>query len=448
MEQNSSDEESLTAQRLRKHHLRLEDPSVLNLFFLLGLDGSIEIEALRKSLRSLVIRFPILGQFDPWQEEQFAFGTAPEESVDAAGARIAALLAVERTTPLDPIGQVFMRLRIIQFRFDQHLLLFSIHHEVADAYSLSLYARHLSEAYKAIVENVPPGSVPTASPTIAPAASDPRSVVEGRRAFRKGLEGLAITMVDPFSHVPKVEAGSPLHYMQSLDREAIDSIDRFCRAHRVTLFSLLAFAAAHVVMQAARLDRVVLGTSLSGRRTATDFKSGGALFCGSVLLINDPSLSGASNAVMDALERRISYEAQKYELAASLEFQDIEPAVFICADEHPLAKLQLAHAASSAIFAEHLIPERPLRSHSPWCGRICLHWRASSAGASLAVFFEDPLLDQALALHRGFLQHLERTVNTTFTYLTPRLWRPGLKTTLAPHAEAVSPVSVPKLRKP
>jgi len=128
------------------------------------LTGSLDIEALRESLRSLVQRHEVLRTtFSVIDEEPRQIvhedGTLDLECVDLSAVpapsredSLSRLLTEVTQKPFDLESGPLARFRLIQLREDEHVLLRVWHHIISDGWSAGIFERELSGAYSALVE--------------------------------------------------------------------------------------------------------------------------------------------------------------------------------------------------------------------------------------------------------------------------------------------------------
>jgi hypothetical protein len=423
-----------SAARLREHHRSLADPSVLNLSYLLGVEGPLDLEALRASFSVLNDLHPMLGRFDPWDGVDFR-----EVEVPSDCAALDVLVDAELGRPLNPALDKLMRVVVARLGEGTHLLVLIVHHAAADAWSLRLYSRCLSAAYAAIVSG---GDSPPAPPAAASkVAAVAPSLAAELESLRAAVGGWPAACVDPFQ--PHPAGQSPWFTARLFDATAVRTLSRHAAACRMTTFALVASAAAAAVRESFGLPGVVLGTTVSGRRSTADWVTGGAFYRGAVLAAGEGA-GPLTAAIAAAVDRRATYEAQLRAVAEGLGLPEpAEPAIYVCGDEHPLAELKLHGTAVFPVAMRRRLPDSARPARSPSCGRVALHWRGAPTGGSLAVFFEPALAEPALALHRLCIARLAAELGGPLPEAHPSPWMGEALRCDAPFAEAVSPVIAP-----
>jgi len=429
--------------RLLRHHDLLADPSVLNLFYAIGIDGSLDANALHSAFLSLLQYYPILGAagddgHDVLAVHDFSGGAAAETE-----RALAALIATERKRSHNTHSGLLVRVTLARLLPAKHLLLLSFHHAAADGWSLALYAAHVSRAYEALLRGVP-----IQHPVQPPVSRNVRleeRAERDRATLRAELTVLRHEAVDPFGGRRSVEK-PPLRWSSMFDADFVERLQLLSASHRVTVFSIVVSAIAQQLQQMFRLSDLVLGTIVLGRRSSAEMAEGGASYQGALLVLRGPAfdLGGVGAAVSAAAARVLDYEEQLSCLSTALGgHRAAEPAVFVLADAHPMSGLRLQDAHLSVVLPSACIAADPRPAHSPNCGRIALFWRQGTGGASLNVFAEPALAPLAQVLQEGVLRILSRWTGAAPKEQAPVPWFGSLVGLSAPIAEAVSPVRLP-----
>jgi hypothetical protein len=150
---------SFDQQRLwLEHHLRPE--AAYNVHAVLSLTGPLDVEALNRSLRAILVRHETLRTRFPTEdgrpvqvveELDDAWHIGTEDLTTVPGDRLAAglrLAAQDAQNPFDlATGPVF-RSTLIRLGNDEHLLSICAHHIVCDDWSAALFMRELSALYR------------------------------------------------------------------------------------------------------------------------------------------------------------------------------------------------------------------------------------------------------------------------------------------------------------
>src|SRR5882724_10551831 len=183
-------------QRLLQHHDLLADPSVLNLFYMVGLDGSLDVASLRLAIASLPDVYPELGPVPSDEDGVFSFVDLSGTSDDGTNNVLARLIEEERRRPHDTHAGLLVRATLVGLDPTKHLLLLSFHHAAADGWSLALYADHLNRAYAAILRG---DAIPApVQPQLKGSVPHNERLEEERAALLVQLHGVTAAALDPF----------------------------------------------------------------------------------------------------------------------------------------------------------------------------------------------------------------------------------------------------------
>ncbi|MDW5265516.1 MAG: condensation domain-containing protein [Edaphobacter sp.] len=423
---------------LLRHHEMAADPSVLNLCYSFGLDGPLDIEAFRWALRALVEVYPELGCIP---EDDSALLIHQEIAGDECE-RLPGLIELERRKPFDLAAGLLVRARIFRLSPVQHMLILCFHHSGADGWSLGLYARYLTRAYQAATDGTPLDN------TRAPETGALRS--EGRRArdeasLRTVLEGIDSRAVDPFG-AQTVQSSNLLSWNVPLDADFVFAVQSTAKRLRTTAFGLVVTATANWLHQRFSTDRIVIGTTVLGRRSVGELAAGGARYQGALLPLqeSDRTASRVAIAIAAMTDRALFYEEQLGILSSAMGINGVlEPAVFVLADCHPMSTLNLKNVKISMVTVPEPATCMARPAHSLSCGRIALFWRGGEGGGALTTFCEPALLDEARLLHSGVLQDVSESVGAVPRLEEPIIWGQSLIKRSPPPADTLSPVAVP-----
>jgi len=156
---------SLTQQQMMQAERALPGLPQFNLPFALRLQGPLDIPALRKALTAVVRKHEALRMSFDWDGDAAIARIAPPERIGrlldvvdmdvGADERLgrlnlkrAKLVArQEAWAPIDPAHAPLLRARLLRLSPDDHLLLLTFHHGVADGWSIGLVFDEISKAY-------------------------------------------------------------------------------------------------------------------------------------------------------------------------------------------------------------------------------------------------------------------------------------------------------------
>jgi hypothetical protein len=258
--------------------------SAYNLQLTLRIDGSLNVEVLRRCLDEIVRRhsvlracFPIV---DGWPcavvAEQL---TLPMPATCLIGrpdadAQAIELAAREALEPFDLEHGPLIRARIIQVTADRHLLCWTTHHIVADDRSHWLMMRELALLYPAISAGQP-SPLPSLPLQYWDYVSWQRSQLQDPATkrelayWRQTLADAPLTSTLP-PDVPRSAApvfrGSRRSY--ALPAGLTSAVDEFARRERVTPFMVLLAGVQALLHRCSGQDDIVIGVPTAGRDRA------------------------------------------------------------------------------------------------------------------------------------------------------------------------------------
>jgi amino acid adenylation domain-containing protein len=254
-----------------------------NIFQPVVLAGALDRAALARSLDEIVRRHEVLrttfASMDG-QPFQVAGAPGPQELPlldlsglgEAASAREAARLAAdEARRPFDLGRGPLLRVSLVRLAPERHLVLFSMHHVVSDAWSMSLLVREMGELYGAFTAGRP-AQLPELPLQYADFAVWQRrwlsgEVLESELAWwRERLAGappaLEVPTDRPRPAVQSLRGGAETLV---LPVELVAGLRSFARQQGATLFmTLLAAFKVQLHQQSGRAD-VVVGTNVANR---------------------------------------------------------------------------------------------------------------------------------------------------------------------------------------
>jgi hypothetical protein len=436
-----------TAQRLLAQHALEADPSVLNLSYALAAEGAFDGEAFGWALARLVEAYPSLGAPLPDRSDPFACVDVSECAASERARFIGALIARERGTPFDLRSPPLVRAVVVRLSERRHVLLLTFHHAVADSWMLSEYAAFISKAYAAVTAGAPL-PVPAAQGAPAQRPVEARLAAE-RAALAANLAGLTRAQCDPF---PATAPGALLRWSVALQEADAAVLQAAAVAQRVTRFALLSAVVADAVCALCDIEALLLGTTVLNRHCGADLAAGEARYQGAIFKASRAgaqSLRRTASAAAAAAERMMSYEEQLACASAIVGGNDgIAPAVFVMLDRHPMATLKLPDVDIRVVVPDGELSCAPRRAHSPRCGRIAFFWRDSPAGATLNLFAEEALANEAeqllAAVRTSFVERANLVDRAKFGGFAPvptEPWDDGLASVAIPAVDALSPVS-------
>ncbi|MFC9740864.1 amino acid adenylation domain-containing protein [Streptomyces noursei] len=192
----------------------------------------------------------------PWQEADLSALDAEEQR-----ARLAELLAEDRTRRFDPARPPLLRVALIRLAADEHLLLVTHHHLLLDGWSLPLVFRDLFALYAHAGSDRGRPPAPFADFLRWLGTQDDERAAE---AWRETLAGLdEPTLVAPGSE--PATSTLPELVSTALDPTATERLTAAARAADLTLNTLVQGAWATALGHFLGRDDVVFGATVAGR---------------------------------------------------------------------------------------------------------------------------------------------------------------------------------------
>ena len=263
------------------HSIEAPAPGMYVLQIRVTLEGPLDHDVLRAAWDDVVERHEALRASFVWEEldeplqvvhagvrTPWTFVDGRRLAADQGSAAIDRWLTDDRLKGFAPADVPLMRVGLVQLGDERHLLAWTLHHLLADAWSIAIVLGELRAAYHARLC----GERLSASP--APAFRDfiawirARQPDEGMNAWRQYLEGVReTTRIDLGTPAAGTPDGSSAHavHEQRLPAATADALSQAARACRVTPTALFQVAWASVLSGYAGTRDVVFGTVVSGR---------------------------------------------------------------------------------------------------------------------------------------------------------------------------------------
>lgn len=244
----------------------------------LRLRGQLRRDVFQRAVDLLVVRHPMLrtvfpaGARPPVQQELPASLRLPvgyQTVTDSA--EVAALVAEERHRPFEPWAWPLLRLRLLAFAPDDHILLVHAHHLIGDGYSAALFGQELLAVYHRLVADLP-GDLPPlrihfreyvallAGRAAGPPEPTAHTWWSGRFAtpYRPPLLAARPTAADAAG-----TAGPVCGF--TLDRVVLDGLRRLATEAASTLYAPVLTAYHRAVARFTGQDDLVFGLAVTGR---------------------------------------------------------------------------------------------------------------------------------------------------------------------------------------
>ncbi|HEX2204790.1 MAG TPA: amino acid adenylation domain-containing protein [Longimicrobium sp.] len=261
---------------------RLEPGSTrYNVPVALRLSGPLDVAALEKAVDRVVRRHEALRttfaavEADAVQviapPSAFTLAVEPIEDADDGEAEALRRARAEADAPFDLARGPLFRARLLRMGAEEHVLLMTTHHTVADGWSIGLLFRELSALYAAFAEGRPSPLAPLPV-QYADFAAWQRGVLGDHvldaqlEWWRAALAGAPALLELPTDHPrPSAPAHRGATARARLPRETAAALRTLGRREGVTLFMSLLAAYQALLGRCAGQDEVVVGSAIAGR---------------------------------------------------------------------------------------------------------------------------------------------------------------------------------------
>ncbi|MFJ7075532.1 amino acid adenylation domain-containing protein [Streptomyces sp. NPDC098781] len=263
------------------HQLAPEDPGYL-LTTAYRLRGPLRPDALREACDLLAARHEIL------RTRYSLVGTEPRQVIDPPGpadfavldrsgltrrareAEAARLVEEQSLTPVDLATRPSMRIRLVRFAADDHLLVLVVHHIACDAVAQPLLLRELSELYRARVEDRAPALAarPVQYADYAAwrnAGQDSPQVRDDLDWWRRHLAGLRPVDLPTDRPRPPVRSWAGATEEFTLGPAQVSALRALADEHGASLFIVLLTAFQVLLSRHTGGRDIAVGTAVSAR---------------------------------------------------------------------------------------------------------------------------------------------------------------------------------------
>ena len=194
--------------------------------------------------------------------------SALDESARQAGALALAREEAERHFDLS-VGPV-MRVRLVKLRADEHVLLLTLHHIVADGWSLGVLFRELSTLYRSFLEGAasPLPDLPVQYADFAVWQRDwlQGDVLERHLSYwRRQLDGLAPLQLPTDRPRPAVQTFNGAMHVMELPASAAQAVRLLCRREAATPFMTLLAVFQALLGRYTGQDDIAVGAPIANR---------------------------------------------------------------------------------------------------------------------------------------------------------------------------------------
>ncbi|MEU8503826.1 amino acid adenylation domain-containing protein [Streptomyces brevispora] len=317
---------------------------------LLELDGYVDPDRLRRALQLLLDRHPLLRasfrQLPGGEVVQrlAAHVTLPWRETDTADTTLDDVLRADRAARFDLTRPPLLRATLVRDGH-RHRLLLTLHHIVADGWSVSVLLRELTAAYRG--DELPAAASP--HPYLAwLAARDRDTAREAWRQALSGLEGPTRLSAPSTTADDALAPARPQQVDTRLPADLTAALTAYTRTHGLTLSTVVHGAWALLLGALTGSSDIVLGTTVSGRTTeVTGLDSAVGLFINTVparvVLRPEESLTELLRRVQDEHTALLDHQhlglADIQRIAGGGELFD----TLVVFENHPAAELSAAH---------------------------------------------------------------------------------------------------------
>ncbi|MCZ8067387.1 MAG: condensation domain-containing protein, partial [Microcystis sp. LE17-20D] len=244
----------------------------------LSLSGSLQVEALKQALRTIIQRHePLRTSFqsvdgvpvqviNPYPVWELAM-------VDLTGKETEAekLAYRESQTPFDLTQSPLLRVKLLKLQTEKHILLINMHHIISDGWSIGVFVRELSHLYRAFVAGKEP-TLPTLPIQYADFAVWQRQWLQGK-VLAAQLEYWKRQLADapPLLELPTDRPRPAIQTFQGkterfqLDGQLTQQLKALSQQSGCTLFMTLLAAFGVVLSRYSNQTDIVIGSAIANR---------------------------------------------------------------------------------------------------------------------------------------------------------------------------------------
>jgi len=277
---------SIAQDQMMRIERNLPDLPLFNLPFAFHLEGPVDPRMLAQAIDDIVRRHDSLRTAFGWNGDDpvsriIAPATlGPVLTVETVGdgrahnskrrkaleqKKIELLIAQEAYTPVNTAGAPLLRARLLRLHSEDHILLLTLHHAIADGWSIGVLFEELSNRYAALAghRSAPLPKMPLAYSDVARWQRWWCGTEAAHRQAADWTENLrgAAPLFDG-----QANPGAPTdHHPLSLERELVTRLSAFARQHNATLFMcLLTGLKALLLARTGRTD-ISIATAMANR---------------------------------------------------------------------------------------------------------------------------------------------------------------------------------------
>ena len=308
-----------------------------NLAFAVKVRGVLNREALQQAFQRVIERHDVLRTTFPRIDDQpeqeihdsVEFCIQDSDVSEWSDQTLQDQLAVEGQRPFDLEHGPLLRVKLFRQSAAENVLLFAIHHIVADFWSLALLFSELESFYVAAC-NGQPLALPRPKQFADYARYQQQQLAgsDGERLWqywKKQLEGEL-----PVLNLPRSIGGidtAPQGASQffTVGPEPAQRLRDFASARGVTLYSVLLAALNVLLSRYAHQDEILIGSPITGRNTTEWFNSVG-YFVNAVALRSRPRANLSFDSFLEQVQQTVKAALAHQEYPFSLLVERLQPA--------------------------------------------------------------------------------------------------------------------------
>ncbi|MDP5209825.1 non-ribosomal peptide synthetase [Microbulbifer sp. 2205BS26-8] len=250
--------------------------------------GMMDQQSLRRALNALVSRHEILRtrfvlqDGSPIQQilpadTPFDLSIYPLQDTASGDMALQRILTNDRTSPFDLEGGPLIRGHLIPFSDRKHVLFVSMHHIIADGWSMGIFLQEFSALYTFYSQGTHSQNLHTPLPPLSIQYADyalwQRQWLSGellqrqREYWQQALDGAPALLKLPVDHSrPVAQDFQGIEIPITLDAELTHGLKVLAERHGVTLHMVLLAAWAGLLARLSGQDDVVIGSPIANRR--------------------------------------------------------------------------------------------------------------------------------------------------------------------------------------
>jgi len=257
--------------------------SLYNISGAVRLRGTLDRQALARSMNQVVQRHAVLRARFITKDGEPRQIIAPELSLPLAyedlrhlppaqrEAQALAMATTEAQRPFDLANGPLLRAMLLQLDAQEHMVVVSMHHIVADGWSIGIFLREMALLYDAYVQGRNP-DLPSLPIQYADYAHWQRQQLQGAKLdeqlqyWEKQLSGIPPLLELPTDHPRSaILSHQGSHYQFRLPSQLTAQLKALSRSQGVTFFSTLLAAYSVLLHRYSRQDDLVVGTPFAHR---------------------------------------------------------------------------------------------------------------------------------------------------------------------------------------